>query len=311
MVLGPWLYMLPVAIFFTGIVQIGAAWHARSTHLKAFSRSLLVYTGVYLVVAIVGGLIGMSGSGLILATVFALLGQILVLWKYSSHDRFRLPSKKRAMAGFRRHFRVANTATGVTFVNTLSLTAPVFLLSQVYTVSDLGIYALMSRLVTTPLGVLTKSLSLSFWSRAAELGREKNVYELHKLYVKVCMTMGIPAFLVALACVVGSYIVVPVLGSQWHDAGPVLLAIVPFVIGHSIASPTNHLWVIEKQEFQYFADCLRLILMLVSILFAYYFQFTFTTTVLLLSFSSLIGHIVLVMIHVQLHKKMIILEQNV
>ncbi len=297
------IYFLPVAIFLTGGVQLGIAWFARGTDLQPFSRSILVYTIAYIVVAMACGLFDFSNSGLILAAVAALLAQLVsLLFYFPSTVPVRRLTVRRFYSIFKQHINVATTATGVTFVNTLSLTAPVFLLSQVYALSDLGIYALMSRLITTPLGVLTKALSISFWSRAAELGRENKLKDLHQLYKRVCLIMTIPAMLAALVCLVGSLVVVPILGSQWQDAGPVLLAIIPYLVGLSIASPTNHLWVIKRQSYQFIADGTRLILMVVCTVCAYYFEWSFGMAVLSLSLSSLVGHMILIAIHMVLHK---------
>ena len=304
-VMGLWLYLLPIAILFSGTVQLGASWYARSTNLKPFSRSILMYTIVYLLVALLAGVFGMGGGGLIVAATMALVGQVIVLayfFRFTSYKR--MYSWVRIFATFKTHIGVATTATGVTFVNTLSLTAPIFLLSQVYAVSDLGVYALMSRLITTPLGVLTKSLSISFWSRAAELGRQKRILELHKLYVRVCFAMALPALLITVVCLVGSFLVVPVLGAYWHDAGPILLGIIPYVVGLSIASPTNHLWVLRRQSYQYFADGTRLVLMIVVTILSYHFKWSFGLAVFLLSTASLVGHLILVATHIVLHKSL-------
>ena len=238
-------------------------------------------------------------SGLILAAVVALFAQIVVLLHFFCYPAHKgRYSSLRFCSNFKQHINVATTATGVTFVNTLSLTAPIFLLSQVYAVSDLGVYALVTRLLITPLGILTKSLSISFWSRAAELARENKLGELLRLYKRVCLLMTMPAVLVVIVCVVGSQLIVPVLGNQWEDAGTVLLAIIPFLIGVSIASPTNHLWVIDRQSYQFIADGVRLLLMLVSIVAANHFNWSFSYAVLALSISSLIGHVILFAVHI-------------
>jgi len=297
--LGDLLYILPAAILFTGAVQIGAAWYARGTDLRAFSKSILIYSVVYILVALIGGLLGLQDSGLILAPALALLAQLITLiyfFKYPTHNgQYSLP---RFCSCFKKHINVATTATGVTFVNTLSLTAPIFLLSQIYSVSDLGIYALMTRLLTTPLSVLTKSLSISFWSRAAELGRENKLEEMLRLYKRVCMLMLLPALLVVVVCFIGSNMIVPFLGEKWGDAGAVLLAIIPYLIGMAVASPTNHLWVIEKQGYQFLADGARLFLMVACTIAAYYFSWSFSVAVLMLSISSLVGHAILIAIHI-------------
>lgn len=307
--LGQLIYYLPLAIVAMGCIQIVNSWFARETFISPVSKSVVSYTVSYLLFAITGGILGFGTSALIFANIGSLYVQMLTMAHYLQTTQVaKHITKNRTLAIGKKNLPHASTLTLVRFVNTLSLTAPVFLLAQIYSVKELGAYALMLRLVVTPLGILTKSLSLSFWSRAAELTRENRLIELHSLYKKVSAVMILPALLALIGCTVGSKVVPLVLGNDWEETGSVLLMIVPYVIGVAIVSPTNHLWVLEKQRYQLIADCTRLLLMLISIFLAHFLHFSFTSAVLALSVSSLIGHIILFLTHIILHRKM--LNQN-
>lgn len=300
--LGTLAYWLPAAVLATGFVQIGSARLARSTELKVVSRSVVVYSIIYLILGLIGGAMGTGATGLTLSAIVALWCQVLTLILYTKRNPVRRVSYKRLHGIFRRNIRVASTASVVTLVNTISFAAPVFLLSLVYPMAQVGLYVLMVRLIATPLGVVTKSLALSFWSRSAELVRAKDYNGTWRLYLKVTFTLSILAAGVALACLLINRYLAFFLGSEWIDAGPVLVASIPYLIGVAMVSPTNHLWVLERQGRQLFADGLRLLLISLSVTAAYQLKLEFTVTVLLISCSSLAGHAALFYMHAMIYR---------
>ena len=304
--LGKLLLLIPLAIVALGFVKIGSGWFARETDLSPVSKSVIVYTLAYLIIAIVGGIAGLKDTALVLAIVGSYSAQFLTLFCYSniSVNRGSITSKRVWVVG-KNNFPDASSLSIVMFVNTLSFAAPVFLLAQIYSVVELGGYALVLRLVITPLGVLTKSLSVSFWSRAAELARENRLQELHSLYKKVCFLMLAPALLAVGFCVVGSWVTPHLLGENWDEASKVLLVIIPYVVGFAIVSPTNHLWVLNRQLYQLFADGSRIGLMVVCICLANIFDWPFSWAVLALSVSSLVGHLILFRTHILVHKSLL------
>lgn len=300
--IGPLLYLLPVAILFTGLLQLGNAWFARETVMRAVGVSVIVYTVSYLIVALLSGWLNMGYAGLIVAAVFALSFRFLAMLKYISIDGlWRRFSLKKVFTVFKKYRWLSSISSVVTLVNALSLSAPVFLLSMNYSVADVGIFALVFRILGTPLGILTKALSLSFWSEAADLIRQKKYRNLQRIYLKVSALLFCVAVVVSVLSFFAAQLIEPLLGENWQGAGAVTIALIPYLFGVIVVSPTNHLWVLKRHELQLFADCCRLLLMAASIYIAHEYEWGLSSSVLALALSSLAGHLILFSTHLVLH----------
>ena len=309
--LGSLAYWLPAAILATGIIQLAGAWFAREGALNSVSYAVIAYSITYLVAGLIAGAAGYGSSGLVFSSVLALGCQALTLLYFTSKTRleFRLTKRNIRTTHFR-YIGMATTASVITFINTLSFLAPVFLLTKYYTLAEVGLYVLVVRIVATPLGTITKSLALSFWSRTAELVRSKDYKSMWSLYQAVSATLTALAVFIATSCYLVSDHLGLLLGGQWDTAGPVLLASIPYFIGLIIVSPTNHLFVLRRQMFQLTADGLRLLLLFTSVYTSYKQGWTFTTTVFLVACSSLIGHITLFVIHVRVYRQLLIFDHT-
>ena len=305
-ILGSLLLYLPIALTGTGIQHLFRGWYAREGNLTSISTARITQTCSYLIIAVCVGVIGMDQNGLIIAASLSVCFPITMLWKNSGLLARKLQhlrlSKLRVVA--RQHFKQASMAAIVALVNVTSLTAPIILLSQLYSATELGWYALMYRVVTTPLGTITNALSISFWSRSAELIRHNKNAQALQLYLSITKKMLIPAALVILFAVVAPYLIPVVFGNEWYGAGRVLQATTPMLIGYTLFSATNHLIVLRQQGLQLVADSLRLSLMFMSMLFAYKLNWDFEIAVLALSISSFFGHLCLFGVHIKVHRRL-------
>jgi len=304
-ILGSLLLYLPIALSGTGIQHLFRGWYVREGNLASISTARIIQTCSYLIIAVSLGAIGLEQHGLIIAASLSVCFPIVMLWKNSEllASKLQRLSLSKLQVVARKHFNQASLAAIVALVNVTSLTAPVVLLSQLYSAVELGWYALMYRVVTTPLGTITNALSISFWSRSAELIREKNSSQALQLYLSITKKMLIPAVLVVLFAVVAPYLIPVVFGDEWNGAGRVLQATTPMLIGYTLFSATNHLIVLRQQGLQLIADGLRLSLMFLSMLFAYNLNWDFEIAVLALSISSFCGHLCLFGIHIKVHKR--------
>jgi len=305
-ILGSLLLYLPIALSGTGVQHLFRGWFARDGNLASISTARITQTCSYLVIAICVGAIGMERQGLIVAATLSVCFPIAMLWKSSESLASKLQrlNKSKLHLVARQHFNQASQASIVALVNVTSLTAPIILLSQLYSAVELGWYALMYRVVTTPLGTIMNALSVSFWSRSAELIRHKKSNQALKLYLSITKKMLIPAVLVILFAAVAPYLIPVVFGNEWDGAGRVLQATTPMLIGYTLFSATNHLIVLRRQGLQLIADGLRLSLMFLSMLFAHKLNWDFENAVLALSFSSLCGHLCLFGIHIAVHNRL-------
>jgi O-antigen/teichoic acid export membrane protein len=202
----------------------------------------------------------------------------------------------------RRHFREASWSTAVSVLNAISANAAILTLSAFFSLTQVGWYALVFRLVTTPVGALTNALAHSFWSEAAALARDERWRELESLYRRTTKHLGYAAIPVASVCLAGPLFVGPLLGKEWTGAGHVLTACTPWIVGSIMFSATNHLVVMGRQRDQLFADLVRVVLSVAGIAAAHLLGLGFVTAVWLASFGSLTGHVALFILHRKAHK---------
>ena len=109
------------------------------------------------------------------------------------------------------------------------------------------------------------------------------------------MLVSIP--LVAV-CLAGPWYVGPLFGREdWAQAGPVLQAMAPLVLGTLVFAPLNHLVVHRRQAWQLMADGCRLLLVVGAIVASSAAGIGFVPVVFLVSMASLAGYIILFILH--------------
>jgi O-antigen/teichoic acid export membrane protein len=189
----------------------------------------------------------------------------------------------------------------VAVLNAISSNAAVLTMTAFFTLTQVGWYALVFRLVTSPLSALTNALAQSFWSEAATLARDERWRELAALYRRTTRRLGYASIPVVCVCLAGPLFVGPLLGKEWNGAGYVLMACAPWIVGAIMFSTTNHLVVMGRQRGQLLADLSRAVLSVAGIASAHFLGLGFVAAVWLASFGSLTGHVALFVLHRKAH----------
>jgi len=306
--LGSLLYLLPIAIYFVGIRDLCHSWHVWKSDMVPVSNARWFYALSYIGFSLLFALIGHNYIGLVAGRViaFAVAGIYLI---YSCRELVLLFTRKNISdlkSILNKAVPLASQSCAVTVLNTFSKSLIIVFVSQLFGLAVVGQYALVTRLVLTPMQVITKSLGLSFWSRAAELAREKSFRKLQKLYLKVIAVMILLALAVAAVSLLSRFYLPIILGSQWANTGQILVAALPLLMGNIIFASTNHLVVFDMQRLQLIADGVRVILLVSSFFISSVLDLDVTTTILLFSVSSLVGHLSLFTIHLYVYSRKLI-----
>lgn len=306
--LGVLLYLLPIAIFFVGMRDLCHSWHVWKSDMVPVSNGRWFYALSYISFSLALGVFGCVYYGLVGGRViaFAIAGFYLIYSCRKILRSFARISFDNLKSILYKAIPLASQSCAVTLLNTFSKSLVIVLLSQLFGLVVVGQYALVTRLVLTPMQVITKSLGLSFWSRAAELARQQSYKKLQKLYLKVIAAMMALAFAVVSIALFSPIYLPTILGSEWAGTGQILIAALPLLVGNIIFASTNHLVVFDMQRFQFIADGSRAILLLVSYFLSLKLELDVITTIFLFSFSSLIGHTALFAIHIYIYKKKLI-----
>jgi O-antigen/teichoic acid export membrane protein len=284
-----------------------SGWFVRQGDLTAVSRATIAQSAVNVMAGLLAGVARLGAFGLIASSVVAAWAGIGALVRQagpSTRLALRKVTPRSLSAAVQTHGRNASWSTLVSLVNALSISAPLLLLAYFYLPREVGWYALVNRLIAAPVGVLTSALGQSFWSQAAEYARAKKYVDLSRLYRRTTYRLGLASLPVAIICLMGPLFVGPILGHKdWDGAGYVLMAMTPLFLGYMLFSPTNHLVVLDMQRTQLVVDLVRLLLVVVSIISANLLELGFAVAVLLTASSSFVGHALLFLIHIRVHKR--------
>ncbi len=310
--LGALLLLLPFAVFGHGLQLLFQGWYVREGDLTAVSRTKILQSVGNVTISLVLGFMGAGAAGLVVASVAAVWLGLGVLMRGAGVLLTRLTrlTAHRVRGVARRFMRQASISTTVSLLNAISSSAAILLLAQVYSATELGWFSFMLRMAVVPLSVVSTALSQSFWSHAAELARAGNYSRLNQQYLKVLKLLSLVALAVITAYFGGSFLVAPIFGADWAGAADVLRALSPMLIGIIVVSPVNHLIVFGRQDLQLAADITRLVLMILSTFLAASLDWGFTPAVLAVSLSSFLGHLVLLAMHLLVHRRHLMAAQN-
>lgn len=258
-------WLLPLALMGAGLQQLLQAWHVRGADLAAVGRAKIGQSIANVVVSLAGA--GWGGIGLLAGSLAGSWVGLGTLWRRahglrSGWRRMRRVHLNLAWAHFRKEALWSTTAA---VLNTISFAVTPLLLARHYGAADVGYYALMQRVALGPVVMLGSAISQSFWVEAARLVRTDPaaLESLFRRSSRRLLGLSLPLALVALA---GPLYIGPLFGSaQWGDAGWVVAASVPMLIGQAVVSPLSHLIVHRRQRWQALWDVLRILLLVLTI----------------------------------------------
>lgn len=292
--LGSLLLLLPVALIGSGLHQLMQAWFVREANLTAVSRTKITQSVVGTGLNIAGGVFRLGAWGLIASSVVASWVGIGTLLRHANGLRAGIHriSVTKVKANWLRFWRESFFSTLVAVINTASLSITPLLLAQFYSTTEVGWYAIMMRLVITPIGMFTSAISQSFWAEAASLVKTERT-KLRTLYLRSSRIMVLLAFPVVVFCLFGPLYTGVIFGKEWAGAGYVLAALSPLLFGQIVVSPLSHLIVHHKQHWQFLWDSTRFALLLVALVIAGVVHLSISLTVLITSLVMLLMYAVL------------------
>lgn len=298
-ILGPLLFLVPVAVVFSTGRDLLNAWFVRQGDLKIPSSARITQALVRTAVSVGGGVGGLNGGrGLVSGQIAGTIASVGVM---SAGLRAQFPTAPRlrriAMTALKRHLSEATLSVAVTAVLNSSQMFVPLLLIQYFSSTEVGWYSLMQRVAVAPLGIVTTSLGQSFWAEAARLAKD-DPDRLRILYMKTTKRLVFVAIPLLMLCLGGPLYVGALFGQdEWTAAGYVLQSLSPMVLGILVFAPLNHLVVHRRQSWQLLADGLRLALVVSIIVISAKAGLGFVLVIFLTSMASLAGYVTLFFLH--------------
>lgn len=293
--LAPYALIIPLSLLITGTHQLLHSWYVKKSFLKPIAQIKVYQSICYSGISLLSGYLSLGALGLLLSNVFSTLFGTHYLFK-NTQDLFQSTqrlSRFRLQVTLKRFRRELTQSTLSSTFNALSLNLIPLLFASYFSLKELGIYIMMQRLALSPVRVITQSLAQSFWAEAAKLAK-KNPQDLKKLYLRITKKLTLFSIPIAIVCLAGPLYVSPILGKeQWSEAGIVLSALTPFIIGQIIFSPLSHLLVHGKQHWQLYWDIVRILITILITEVCRYYTLGFPLTVFCISSGMLMMYLIL------------------
>ncbi len=250
--LTPYLWLVPLAVLFTGILTALNYWNSRTKRFGRLSiarvaasvTTITTQLGAGLAGFASGGtLIGASIGGNVLATT-VLGGQI-----WQGDRKVLLGSIRwREMAqGICRHRKFPLYDIWAALLNTISWQLPPFLLSAFFSSIVVGYYALGFRVLQLPMSLIGQSIGQVFFQRASEANSQGKLAPLVEAVFRRLVMVGI--FPMLMLAIIGHDLYAVVFGADWAEAGVYVQILALWAFFWFISSPLSTLIsVLEKQE---------------------------------------------------------------
>lgn len=248
-------WMLPIAVFSTGLGSILAFWltRVRSFSVMALAAFLAAVVGV---IASIGMGYGgyRSGSTLISATIISQLVSNFCLLLVVHRDillGIKAANFNGLVAVAKRYKKFPLFSSGGAIMNVVSWQLPVLALDAFFSLAAVGAYSLGMRLIQMPMRLVGKSLSQVFLHRATNVSPGKDLGELvRSVFAQLLSITLFPTMVLMFSA---RQIFDTCFGESWAQAGVFVQILSPWALVWFISAPLSNIYVAlehQKQEFQ-------------------------------------------------------------
>lgn len=248
--LEPYLWMLPIGIFFAASYDALQYWTSR---MKRFP--VITYTRMTRAVGGVGTQLGAgfaapSPFGLLVGhMIYSGLGIVGLIANLGRNDRpvVRLVSIKRMFEQARLNYRFPVYSVPEALLNTASAELPIILIAALAVGPEAGFLMLAMRVMGMPMALIGSSVAQVYLAEARTKQRDGTLTRFTRSTMWTLFKTGAP---VLLAAGVVAPIAFPILfGSEWERAGWLVAWMTPWFILQFIASPVSMVLHILGKQF--------------------------------------------------------------
>jgi lipopolysaccharide exporter len=249
--LGPYLWLVPIAVFANGAVLAFNYWISRTRHFGSLSiarvASSIATTGSQLAAGFAGYA---TGGSLIIANIIGSAASAAMLGARVWRNDMRLLKSSLSWRGIldcmKRYVKFPLIDSWSALLNTLSWQLPVFLLSAFFSSTVVGYYGLSMMVLQFPANLIGGAISQVFFQRAAEAKFDGKLSKVVEDTVLRLTILGL--FPGLLLCVTGKEAFAIVFGTAWSEAGVYSQILALWITVTFIASPISTLLsIFEKQ----------------------------------------------------------------
>lgn len=277
-----WLYLLPIAVFLTGVNQILVYLLIRKKNFTRLAKNKVLVSTSNAGGQLLGGKVLMGSQGLfvgyhlgLLASVFGLLGasglreklkqnrfsEAEIALKYKKFPLYDIPSS---------------------LLSVVSNQMPLLVIGKYFGSGVLGLYSFTYKILMMPVNILSKSVLDVFKQKATEdFNKEGSCRGVFVKTLVGLVAIGLIPFSILL--ILGPQLFALVFGEQWQEAGRFAQILTPMLFMKFIVNPLSYtFYIAQKQNIDFLFQTLLLALTLVALVIGVISE---SITVTLVSFT--------------------------
>ena len=252
-----YLWLIPIAVFVTGIFKALNYWNSRTKHFGRLSIARVVSAVIAQGAKLGAGFAGFVSGGVLIGT--GILGQIVSTFVLGGQiwrdDRVLFKTSiqwGKMIAGLKRHKKFPIYNTWSALMNTSSRQLPALLLAFYFSPKVVGFYALGKTVLSMPMNMVGRAVAQVFFQKASEAhNRTGNLSKVVEEVFKRLVALGI--FPILLLTLIGKDIFIIAFGARWAEAGVYMQILGLWIFFQFISSPISTLFaVLEKQSYGLF-----------------------------------------------------------
>lgn len=294
--LNKYIWMLPFAIFFTGLYQICTAWFVKFKGYSQIATTKLIQSCVVILIQLI--IFKLGTFGLIIGQILGqsagsvnLSKKAIESTKYFKEVRIK---KIKEVANRYRNFPIYSMPTGL--LNTASLQVAPLIFIGLFGATIAGLYALTLRLVSLPVSLIGGAIGNIFLAEAPK-ALSKN--ELDKLILnlnkKLVQIGSIPLIILIFY---GPQIFVYILGNDWYKAGVYAQWLAPWIYLQFQWAPISNITVVlELQKLALITQFFAFIIRFGSLFLIINLGFNPDTAIKLFAITSAIIYLLLILFY--------------
>jgi O-antigen/teichoic acid export membrane protein len=237
-----WLYFVPVAIFFTGFYKLLNYFNNRKKYYKDIKNTIIIKSIVLAIVQLSIGFIKTGATGLISGQIISNIFANVKLLNNIIKDKFLLSkvSKLKILALAKRYKDFPKYSMWAGLFNTLSNNLINILIPTIFSLTTLGFYSLVNRVLGMPSNLVGGAIGQVFYQTATkekqQTGKAINTFN---STIKKLLIIGIPSFGVLFFIVEDLFAFV--FGEDWRVAGVYAQLLIPVFFVRFVVGPLSML----------------------------------------------------------------------
>lgn len=266
----PYLWMLPVGVFFIGTSSALQYWAARKKEFYLISKTKVRQSIISSMVQVGGGYFYGSVVGLLFGFLMVSASGFFVLTKFIIGNSRELISKVSASAmlnALSEYRRFPKYSTLEALTNSAAIQVPIIIISTALVGPEAGCLFLAMRVMQMPMSLLGSAVSQVFLAHAAEEHRNNTLNKFFNKTILDLVKVGLgPIFFIG---IVAPKLFIVVFGPEWGRAGEVVVWMIPWVSLQFITSPVSMvLHVTNNQKVAFFLQVFGFLLRICIVLAA-------------------------------------------